>query len=116
MIEGRVSAGVVIGADSDLGGSCSTMGTLSGGGTEIISVGENCLIGRMQASAFLSPTDAPLKRAVCHGRHKVNCWTLQYAGRNRKSGTAQQGTQSVVSTEFAFWCRGSATSADSDKS
>ena len=40
MIEGRISAGVVIGADSDLGGSCSTMGTLSGGGTEIISVGE----------------------------------------------------------------------------
>jgi 2,3,4,5-tetrahydropyridine-2-carboxylate N-succinyltransferase len=45
MIEGRVSAGVMIGADSDLGGGCSTMGTLSGGGKEIISVGKNCLIG-----------------------------------------------------------------------
>lgn len=45
MIEGRISAGVMIGANSDLGGGCSTMGTLSGGGTEIISVGENCLIG-----------------------------------------------------------------------
>ncbi len=45
MIEGRVSAGVMIGANSDLGGGCSTMGTLSGGGTEIISVGENCLVG-----------------------------------------------------------------------
>ena len=45
MVEGRISAGVMIGANSDLGGGCSTMGTLSGGGTEIISVGENCLIG-----------------------------------------------------------------------
>ena len=45
MIEGRVSAGVTVGANSDLGGGCSTMGTLSGGGDIIISVGENCLIG-----------------------------------------------------------------------
>ena len=45
MIEGRVSAGVMIGKGSDLGGSCSTMGTLSGGGNIIISVGENCLLG-----------------------------------------------------------------------
>lgn len=52
MIEGRVSAGVVIGADSDLGGSSSTMGTLSGGGTEIISVGENCLIGANAGIGF----------------------------------------------------------------
>lgn len=45
MIEGRISAGVVIGNGSDLGGGCSTMGTLSGGGNIIISVGENCLLG-----------------------------------------------------------------------
>ena len=45
MIEGRISAGVLIGKGSDLGGGCSTMGTLSGGGNIIISVGENCLIG-----------------------------------------------------------------------
>jgi 2,3,4,5-tetrahydropyridine-2-carboxylate N-succinyltransferase len=45
MIEGRISAGVLIGANSDLGGSASVMGTLSGGGKEVISVGENCLIG-----------------------------------------------------------------------
>ncbi|KPP97856.1 2,3,4,5-tetrahydropyridine-2,6-dicarboxylate N-succinyltransferase [Marinobacter sp. HL-58] len=45
MIEGRISAGVMIGQGSDLGGGCSTMGTLSGGGNIIISVGENCLIG-----------------------------------------------------------------------
>ncbi|MDN6296561.1 MAG: 2,3,4,5-tetrahydropyridine-2,6-dicarboxylate N-succinyltransferase [Halomonas sp.] len=45
MIEGRISAGVVVGKGSDLGGGCSTMGTLSGGGNIVIKVGEGCLIG-----------------------------------------------------------------------
>ena len=45
MIEGRVSAGVFVGKGSDLGGGCSSMGTLSGGGNIVISVGEGCLIG-----------------------------------------------------------------------
>ncbi len=45
MIEGRISAGVTIGANSDLGGGCSTMGTLSGGNEIKISVGEDCLLG-----------------------------------------------------------------------
>ena len=45
MIEGRISAGVVVGNNSDLGGGCSTMGTLSGGNDVKISLGENCLLG-----------------------------------------------------------------------
>ena len=45
MIEGRISAGVFVNANSDLGGGCSILGTLSGGGKEVISVGQNCLIG-----------------------------------------------------------------------
>jgi 2,3,4,5-tetrahydropyridine-2-carboxylate N-succinyltransferase len=45
MIEGRISQGVIVGAGTDLGGSASTMGTLSGGGKIIVSIGENCLIG-----------------------------------------------------------------------
>jgi 2,3,4,5-tetrahydropyridine-2-carboxylate N-succinyltransferase len=45
MIEGRISAGVMVGSGSDLGGGCSTMGTLSGGGNIVISVGKECLIG-----------------------------------------------------------------------
>jgi 2,3,4,5-tetrahydropyridine-2-carboxylate N-succinyltransferase len=45
MVEGRISQGVTVGAHSDLGGSSSTMGTLSGGGEIVISIGENCLIG-----------------------------------------------------------------------
>ncbi len=45
MIEGRISQGVVVGAHSDLGGSASVMGTLSGGGSLRVSIGEHCLIG-----------------------------------------------------------------------
>jgi 2,3,4,5-tetrahydropyridine-2,6-dicarboxylate N-succinyltransferase len=45
MVEGRISAGVVVGDGSDVGGSASIMGTLSGGGTEQITVGEGCLLG-----------------------------------------------------------------------
>ena len=45
MVEGRISAGVVVGDGSDIGGGASIMGTLSGGGKEMISVGERCLLG-----------------------------------------------------------------------
>jgi len=45
MVEGRISAGVTVGNGSDVGGGASIMGTLSGGGKQVISVGENCLIG-----------------------------------------------------------------------
>lgn len=45
MVEGRISAGVTVGAGSDIGGGASIMGTLSGGGKEVIRIGENCLIG-----------------------------------------------------------------------
>lgn len=45
MVEGRISAGVVVGDGSDVGGGASIMGTLSGGGKEVISVGGRCLIG-----------------------------------------------------------------------
>lgn len=45
MIEGRISAGVLVGSGSDLGGSSSTLGTLSGGGNIVISIGKECLLG-----------------------------------------------------------------------
>ena len=45
MVEGRISAGVVVGDGSDIGGGASIMGTLSGGGKEVISIGERCLLG-----------------------------------------------------------------------
>jgi 2,3,4,5-tetrahydropyridine-2,6-dicarboxylate N-succinyltransferase len=45
MVEGRISGGVVVGDGSDIGGGASIMGTLSGGGKEVIRVGERCLLG-----------------------------------------------------------------------
>ena len=45
MVEGRISAGVVVGDGSDIGGGASIMGTLSGGGKEVVSIGERCLLG-----------------------------------------------------------------------
>ena len=45
MVEGRISQGVVIGAGTDIGGGASIMGTLSGGGTQVITIGQRCLLG-----------------------------------------------------------------------
>ncbi len=45
MVEGRISAGVLVGDGSDVGGGASIMGTLSGGGKQVISIGERCLLG-----------------------------------------------------------------------
>ena len=45
MVEGRISAGVLVGNGSDVGGGASIMGTLSGGGTGVIAIGERCLLG-----------------------------------------------------------------------
>jgi len=45
MVEGRISAGVVVDDGSDIGGGASIMGTLSGGGKEVVSIGKGCLIG-----------------------------------------------------------------------
>lgn len=45
MVEGRISAGVVVGAGTDLGGGASVMGTLSGGGSEVVTIGADCLLG-----------------------------------------------------------------------
>jgi 2,3,4,5-tetrahydropyridine-2-carboxylate N-succinyltransferase len=45
MVEGRITAGVVVGDGSDVGGGASIMGTLSGGGRQVVSIGERCLVG-----------------------------------------------------------------------
>ena len=45
MVEGRISQGVIVGDGSDIGGGASIMGTLSGGGTEQVTIGERCLLG-----------------------------------------------------------------------
>ncbi len=65
MVEGRISAGVVVGDGSDVGGGASIMGTLSGGGKEIISVGERCLIGA-NAGIGISLGDDCVVEAGCY--------------------------------------------------
>jgi 2,3,4,5-tetrahydropyridine-2,6-dicarboxylate N-succinyltransferase len=65
MIEGRVSAGVVVGADSDVGGGASIMGTLSGGGQETISIGKRCLVGA-NAGIGISLGDECVVEAGCY--------------------------------------------------
>ena len=65
MIEGRVSAGVVVGKDSDVGGGASIMGTLSGGGKEVISIGERCLLGA-NAGVGISLGDDCVVEAGCY--------------------------------------------------
>ncbi|HYJ66441.1 MAG TPA: 2,3,4,5-tetrahydropyridine-2,6-dicarboxylate N-succinyltransferase [Nocardioidaceae bacterium] len=65
MIEGRVSAGVVVGADSDVGGGASIMGTLSGGGEQTISIGKRCLLGA-NAGIGISLGDDCVVEAGCY--------------------------------------------------
>jgi 2,3,4,5-tetrahydropyridine-2,6-dicarboxylate N-succinyltransferase len=65
MVEGRVSAGVVVGDGSDIGGGASIMGTLSGGGTEVISIGERCLLGA-NAGIGISLGDDCVVEAGCY--------------------------------------------------
>ncbi|GAA1918570.1 2,3,4,5-tetrahydropyridine-2,6-dicarboxylate N-succinyltransferase [Nocardioides lentus] len=65
MVEGRISAGVVVGDGSDVGGGASIMGTLSGGGTEVISIGERCLLGA-NAGIGISLGDDCVVEAGCY--------------------------------------------------
>ncbi|NEE00528.1 2,3,4,5-tetrahydropyridine-2,6-dicarboxylate N-succinyltransferase [Phytoactinopolyspora halotolerans] len=65
MVEGRISAGVVVGDGSDIGGGASIMGTLSGGGKEVITIGEGCLVGA-NAGVGISLGDGCVVEAGCY--------------------------------------------------
>jgi 2,3,4,5-tetrahydropyridine-2,6-dicarboxylate N-succinyltransferase len=65
MVEGRISAGVVVGDGSDVGGGASIMGTLSGGGKEVISIGRRCLLGA-NAGLGISLGDDCVVEAGCY--------------------------------------------------
>ncbi|GAB3995964.1 2,3,4,5-tetrahydropyridine-2,6-dicarboxylate N-succinyltransferase [Nocardioides marmoraquaticus] len=65
MVEGRISAGVVVGDGTDVGGGASIMGTLSGGGTQVISLGERCLLGA-NAGIGISLGDDCVVEAGCY--------------------------------------------------
>jgi 2,3,4,5-tetrahydropyridine-2,6-dicarboxylate N-succinyltransferase len=65
MVEGRISAGVVVGDGSDVGGGASIMGTLSGGGKEVISIGRGCLLGA-NSGIGISLGDGCVVEAGCY--------------------------------------------------
>ncbi|MCW2784955.1 MAG: tetrahydrodipicolinate N-succinyltransferase [Marmoricola sp.] len=65
MVEGRISAGVVVGDGSDIGGGASIMGTLSGGGSQVVSVGQRCLLGA-NAGIGISLGDNCVVEAGCY--------------------------------------------------
>ena len=65
MVEGRISAGVLVGDGSDVGGGASIMGTLSGGGKQVISIGERCLLGA-NAGLGISLGDDCVVEAGCY--------------------------------------------------
>ena len=65
MVEGRISSGVVVGDGSDVGGGASIMGTLSGGGKEVISIGAGCLLGANSGTG-ISLGDGSVVEAGCY--------------------------------------------------
>ena len=64
MVEGRISAGVVVGDGSDIGGGASIMGTLSGGGKEVISIGKRTLLGANSGLGISLGDDCVLEAGV----------------------------------------------------
>nr|WP_277605742.1 DapH/DapD/GlmU-related protein [Glycomyces sp. L485] len=101
MVEGRISAGVVVGDGSDIGGGSSIMGTLSGGGKEVISIGERCLLGAnagigislgdncvVAAGCYVTagskvslPDGEVVKAALLSGKDNLQFWTNTQTGR-----------------------------------
>ncbi|WP_025272130.1 DapH/DapD/GlmU-related protein [Haloglycomyces albus] len=101
MVEGRISAGVLVGDGSDIGGGASIMGTLSGGGKEVISIGERCLLGAnagigislgnncvVAAGCYVTagskvalPDGEVVKAAALSGKDNLQFWTNSQTGR-----------------------------------
>ena len=90
MVEGRISAGVVVGDGSDVGGGASIMGTLSGGGKEVISVGERCLLGA-NAGIGISLGDDCVVEAGCY----VTAGTKVTVHRHGRQAEGGQGARAV---------------------
>ena len=100
MVEGRISAGVLVGDGSDIGGGSSIMGTLSGGGKEVIAIGERCLLGAnagigislgdncvVAAGCYVTagskvtlPDGTVVKAATLSGKDNLQFWTNTQTG------------------------------------
>ena len=111
MVEGRISAGVVVGKGSDIGGGASIMGTLSGGGKEVVSIGENCLLGAnsgvgislgndcvVAAGCYVTagtkvtlPDGSVAKAAELSGQNGLQFWTNSQTGATEARPCADRG-------------------------
>lgn len=98
MVEGRISAGVFVGEGSDLGGGCSTMGTLSGGGDQIITIGKNCLIGA-NAGCGISLGDACTIEA---GLYLTAASKVKMVDRNGKAGATVKARELSGKSHLLF--------------
>ena len=87
MVEGRISAGVVVGDGSDVGGGASIMGTLSGGGSQVISIGQRCLLGA-NAGIGISLGDDSIVEAGCYVTAGTKVRLLPAPGSISSSGTS----------------------------
>ena len=98
MVEGRISAGVVVGDGSDIGGGASIMGTLSGGGTAVISIGERCLLG-----ANAGPRDLARRRLHRRGGPLRDRRLARDAAgrRGRQGGRAERRRRAAVPAQLA---------------
>ena len=102
MVEGRISAGVVVGDGSDIGGGASIMGTLSGGGKEVISIGERCLLGANAGIGISLGDDCVVEAGpLPHRRHARD------AARRR----GRQGARAVSGASNLLFRRNSQTGA-----
>ena len=83
MVEGRISAGVVVGDGSDVGGGASIMGTLSGGGKEVISIGERCLLGANAGIGISLGDDCVVEAGLLRHRRHQGDWCTDPGGEPR---------------------------------
>src|SRR4051812_28245208 len=95
MVEGRVSAGVVVGDGSDVGGGASIMGTLSGGGKTVISVGRRCLIGA-NAGIGISLGDDCVVEAGCYVTAGTKVTVLASEGKRVVKAVELSGADNVL--------------------
>ena len=95
MVEGRISAGVVVGEGSDIGGGASIMGTLSGGGKAVISVGRRCLIGA-NAGIGISLGDDCVVEAGCYVTSGTKVLVMTDDGSSVRKASELSGASNVL--------------------
>ena len=106
MVEGRISQGVVVGDGSDIGGGASIQGTLSGGGKEVVRVGERCLLGA-NAGIGISLGDDCVVEAGLYVTAGTRVTLPDGAGREGQG--AQRPTEPLVHPQQRHRCRRGAT-------